>query len=531
MLSNTAFFALLVEPGALARSKLNFTSLASKASPSWNFTPLLQLEGVDLAVGIDRPALGQERRDPAVHVDLGQALEHAQVHDLADRRRRRRRSGRDRAPARAPCRGRRCPCASARRRRRRARRRGGRSRSTGAMTTARRDGRGGESKRRPWIGSGREGDGRLYGNVARVAARAGTTSARRPRRSARPSRPGTRRGRRAPRPGAAARRGRPCRACRPACGAGRSSGACRRAARTRRRRRSCSGATSEPTLPGRRSSVPAPIGRSASITGASRLPRPRRPARRCRAAGRGRSRSRSPRPGSRSESFTEAKYAALPRVPFSSFIQATTRTVRRGTRPSDFSSATAPIDAVTPMPSSIAPVPRSQLSRWPETSTTCSGDLAARQVGDDVVAVGVGQRLRRQGELHRQRAARGQSLDQERVLDRDGRRRDRRRAGRPVGRAGVRDAVVRAADRAHQRRGGAELREQRRRAKARLAALAVGVAGQAVVGERLVEGHADEDDPALRPRPRAIDLGASSPAPAPARSGRRRASRPSRRAR
>jgi hypothetical protein len=44
MLSNTAFFALLVEPSALARSTLNFTSLASKASPSWNFTPRLSLK-------------------------------------------------------------------------------------------------------------------------------------------------------------------------------------------------------------------------------------------------------------------------------------------------------------------------------------------------------------------------------------------------------------------------------------------------------------------------------------------------------
>ena len=44
MLSNTAFFALLVEPSALARSKLNFTSLASNASPSWYFTPLRSLK-------------------------------------------------------------------------------------------------------------------------------------------------------------------------------------------------------------------------------------------------------------------------------------------------------------------------------------------------------------------------------------------------------------------------------------------------------------------------------------------------------
>ena len=44
MLSNTAFFALLVDSLALARSKLNTTSLASKASPSWNFTPFLSLK-------------------------------------------------------------------------------------------------------------------------------------------------------------------------------------------------------------------------------------------------------------------------------------------------------------------------------------------------------------------------------------------------------------------------------------------------------------------------------------------------------
>jgi hypothetical protein len=43
MLSNTAFFALFVEPSAFARSKLNFTSLASKASPSLYFTPLRSL--------------------------------------------------------------------------------------------------------------------------------------------------------------------------------------------------------------------------------------------------------------------------------------------------------------------------------------------------------------------------------------------------------------------------------------------------------------------------------------------------------
>ena len=44
MLSKTAFLALLVLLSSLARSKLNFTSAASKASPSWNFTPFFSLK-------------------------------------------------------------------------------------------------------------------------------------------------------------------------------------------------------------------------------------------------------------------------------------------------------------------------------------------------------------------------------------------------------------------------------------------------------------------------------------------------------
>ena len=44
MLSKIVFLALLVEPSALARSKLNLTSLLSKASPSWNLIPLRSLK-------------------------------------------------------------------------------------------------------------------------------------------------------------------------------------------------------------------------------------------------------------------------------------------------------------------------------------------------------------------------------------------------------------------------------------------------------------------------------------------------------
>ena len=44
MLSNTAFLALLVLLSSFARSKLNLTSPASKASPSWNLTPFFNLK-------------------------------------------------------------------------------------------------------------------------------------------------------------------------------------------------------------------------------------------------------------------------------------------------------------------------------------------------------------------------------------------------------------------------------------------------------------------------------------------------------
>ena len=42
MFSNTDFLALFVLFGALARSKLNFTALASKSAPSENFTPFFR---------------------------------------------------------------------------------------------------------------------------------------------------------------------------------------------------------------------------------------------------------------------------------------------------------------------------------------------------------------------------------------------------------------------------------------------------------------------------------------------------------
>jgi hypothetical protein len=44
MLSNTAFLALLVLPGALARSKLNLTAAASKAAPSEKRMPFFSMK-------------------------------------------------------------------------------------------------------------------------------------------------------------------------------------------------------------------------------------------------------------------------------------------------------------------------------------------------------------------------------------------------------------------------------------------------------------------------------------------------------
>ena len=76
-------------PGAAARSKENLTCLDVERLAVLELDASLQLEGVGLGIGRDGPALGQQRRDRAVHVDLRQPLEDVVVHDLADRRRRR----------------------------------------------------------------------------------------------------------------------------------------------------------------------------------------------------------------------------------------------------------------------------------------------------------------------------------------------------------------------------------------------------------------------------------------------------------
>ena len=67
------------------------------------------------------------------------------------------------------------------------------------------------------------------------------------------------------------------------------------------------------------------------------------------------------------------RYALPPPVVLSSSVHPTTRTVRRGRRPSVFMSRTASHAATTPPASSIAPCPTSHESMWPPITTTSSG--------------------------------------------------------------------------------------------------------------------------------------------------------------
>mmetsp|Transcript_4602 Transcript_4602/g.16197 ORF Transcript_4602/g.16197 Transcript_4602/m.16197 type:complete len:214 (+) Transcript_4602:97-738(+) len=75
-----------------------------------------------------------------------------------------------------------------------------------------------------------------------------------------------------------------------------------------------------------------------------------------------------------SSSDRESLYASAPRPPFSSFTHPMARMVRRGWRPASFSTRRACHAAMMPPPSSIAPVPTSQESVWPPTTTTFSGN-------------------------------------------------------------------------------------------------------------------------------------------------------------
>jgi hypothetical protein len=78
--------SLLVLLSPPARSNENLTASALKGSPLLELDAPAQLEGVGLEVGRDLPALGQQRRDTAVGVDLGERLEDVVVNDLGNGR-------------------------------------------------------------------------------------------------------------------------------------------------------------------------------------------------------------------------------------------------------------------------------------------------------------------------------------------------------------------------------------------------------------------------------------------------------------
>jgi hypothetical protein len=60
----------------------------------------------------------------------------------------------------------------------------------------------------------------------------------------------------------------------------------------------------------------------------------------------------------------------------------------------------------------MAPVPRSQESRCPETTTICSGCSEPLRSANDVVAGLVGKLLRSEGEMHADLALRGEVDDE-----------------------------------------------------------------------------------------------------------------------
>jgi hypothetical protein len=67
--------SLLVLFSPAARSKRELDRVGIEGLAVLEFDALAQLEGVGLEVGRDFPALGQQRRDAAVGVDLGEGLE------------------------------------------------------------------------------------------------------------------------------------------------------------------------------------------------------------------------------------------------------------------------------------------------------------------------------------------------------------------------------------------------------------------------------------------------------------------------
>ena len=149
----------------------------------------------------------------------------------------------------------------------------------------------------------------------------------------------------------------------------------------------CSGPMSAPP-PASALSAPAPSGSriARSPPGAPRrraLPSsPVRTGRRCRC------RPRSPRRVSGAPQRARERRLCRPARPFSSLAKSTTRTVRRGLTGSCPISRAASMTIPQPAPSSIAPLPRSQESRWRPRSTISSGLLPAGDLADHVRRLG-----------------------------------------------------------------------------------------------------------------------------------------------
>ena len=109
----------------------------------------------------------------------------------------------------------------------------------------------------------------------------------------------------------------------------------------------------------------------------------------------------------------------------------------------------AAVAMATPDASSIAPVPRSQLSRWPPTSRIGAFGIAARNFGDDIAGMAALGLLADQRQMHGNGLAALEDADELLgVRNRQCARRDRLCAIREILNAGVRIAVMVGADRA-----------------------------------------------------------------------------------
>ena len=162
-----------------------------------------------------------------------------------------------------------------------------------------------------------------------------------------------------------------------------------------------------------------------------------------------------------------AAYAFAPCVPFSSFVNSTTRIVRFGASPSFFSVAAACITITSPAPSSCAPCPTSHESMCAPITTTSSGctlpvcsPITFQRLG--AVREPLRVELDMDGDSIRSR----QPRDQRRVLHRHRRRRDLRHRVVVLHGARVRQPQRVRRHRSHEHAHRAELRRADRALRA-----------------------------------------------------------------